>query len=462
MKIIITEEQAKLLIEGEIKCPKCDHSWVKKSKDKHPNLCHSCGWDSKENKYNKVELNKFWKNHSSINEVKESEIKVTEEYLKKRIPFLKYLETSVTDERDNDLRIQFQNVTYNKNVEFVSYKTDPPTELKFKQYNTVLELYYYEHTMGGPRSENPRYRYTIGLRFEIPLSFEDGGDELFEHIYRLANKQITEKLSYSNDVITESPTVPKEFMDESVNQILKRFFEIEELIENSPIDIKNPLAGYIQEMKSLTNKEVILSENSFERTREMIAKSVDRIGIVDTIKKFGLPLKVASKLIEPGVILPGNHQLSLERIKSFSTYQCREILEYYIFSKKELPSSYKDDEVNIYLSFDSFAGTWNFSIYFDENENEAMTGYATMFWDDNKELPISIDFYRNELEEYELEHDFNDFMTIDQKFNTIQQLVDYYNENYFSTVKYYSKKALRFAREEMYDWFEDNRSDSDS
>ena len=36
MKIIITEEQAKLLIEGEIKCPKCDHSWVKKSKDKHP------------------------------------------------------------------------------------------------------------------------------------------------------------------------------------------------------------------------------------------------------------------------------------------------------------------------------------------------------------------------------------------------------------------------------------------
>lgn len=187
-----------------------------------------------------------------------NDIKVTEEYLKKRIPFLKYLETSVTDERDDDLRIQFQNVTYNQNVEFVSYKTDPPTILKFTNYNTVLELYYYEHTMGGPRSENPRYRYTIGLRFEIPLSFEDGGDELFEHIYRLANKQITEKLSYSNDVITESPTVPKEFMDESVNQILKRFFEIEELIENLPIDIKNPLAGYIQEMKSLKNKKSLL------------------------------------------------------------------------------------------------------------------------------------------------------------------------------------------------------------
>lgn len=377
-------------------------------------------------------------------------IKVTEEYLKKRIPFLKHLETSVTDERDGDLRIQFQNVTYNQNVEYVNYKTDPPTELKFKQYNTVLELYYYEHKMGGSRNEAPRYRYAIGLRFEIPLSFEDGGDELFEHIYRLANKQVTEKLSYNNDVITESPTVPKEFMDESVNQILKRFFEIEEMIENSPMDIKNPLAGYIKEMKSLKNKIGILSENSFEKTKEMIAKSVDRIDIAPTIKKFGLPLKVANKFIVP------------DKGESFTPDQCKEILQYYIFNKKTLPSNYEDDEVKIYLSLDSFAGTWYYTIYFDKNESESMTGYGTMFWDDNRELPISIDFYRNVLKEYDNEDFvFNEYMVIDERFKTIQQLVDFYNENYFSAVKYYSKKALRIARKEMEDWFEDDRSDSD-
>jgi uncharacterized protein YktB (UPF0637 family) len=257
MKIIITEEQAELLIEGEIKCPKCDHSWVKKSKDKHPNLCHSCGWDLKENKYNKVELNKFWKNHSSINEVKDSEIKVTEEYLKKRIPFLKYLKTSVTDEREGDVRIQFQDVTYNENVGYVSYKTDPPTEINFRQYNTVLELYYYKHIMGGSRSQNPRYRYAIGLRFEIPMAFEKDGNEMFEQVYRLATKQVTEKLSYSNDEITENQSPSKEFMDESVNQILKRFFNIEDLIQNSPLDIKNPLAGYIEEMRKMNNKKFI-------------------------------------------------------------------------------------------------------------------------------------------------------------------------------------------------------------
>jgi hypothetical protein len=202
--------------------------------------------------------------------------------------------------------------------------------------------------------------------------------------------------------------------------------------------------------------KVILSENSFERTKEMIAKSVDRIGIVDTIKKFGLSSKVASKLIEPGVILPGDHQLSLERIKSFTSYQCREILEYYIFFKKELPSYYKDDEVEIYLSFDNWSGTWNFAIYFDKNENEKMTGYATMFWDDIRELPVSVDFYSNNTEEYDNDFEFNDFMVIDEKFKTINELVDYFNKNYFSVIKYYSKRALKYARDEMQDWFNGN------
>jgi hypothetical protein len=200
----------------------------------------------------------------------------------------------------------------------------------------------------------------------------------------------------------------------------------------------------------------IIAENSFNRTKEMVSRSVDRFGIIPTIKKFGLSSKVASKLIEPGVILPGDHQLSLERIKSFTSYQCREILEHYIFFKKELPSYYKDDEVEIYLSFDNFSGTWNFTIYFDKNENEGMWGYATMFWDDIRELPVSVDFYRNNIEEYENDFEFNDFMVIDEKFKTINELVDYYNANYFSVIKYYTKRALKYARDEMQDWFNEN------
>jgi hypothetical protein len=68
MKIIITESQYNLLTEQKIKC-KCGHSWSKKSDDDHPYLCHSCGWDQKEHKYNKKELKKFWDNYDGeINE----------------------------------------------------------------------------------------------------------------------------------------------------------------------------------------------------------------------------------------------------------------------------------------------------------------------------------------------------------------------------------------------------------
>ena len=53
MKIIITEKQADKLFGEKIKC-KCGHSWDEEKKDKHPNLCHSCGWDNKSKKYNKT------------------------------------------------------------------------------------------------------------------------------------------------------------------------------------------------------------------------------------------------------------------------------------------------------------------------------------------------------------------------------------------------------------------------
>ena len=454
MKIIITEEQSKLLLEGKIKCSKCKHSWDKEKKDKHPNLCHSCGWDNKSKKYNKTELNKFWKNYNMVNEIEDKSINVTEEYLKKRIPFLKYLKTSVTSERDGNVRIQFQDVTYNENVGYVSYKTDPPTELNFRQYNTVIELYYYKNIMGGSRSENPRYSYTIGLRFEIPLAFENNDDELFQKIYRLANKQVTEKLSYSNDEITESPTPPKEFMDESINQILRRFFQIEDWILNSPLDIKNPLEGYVNEIKKLMfNDKKLLSENSFERTKEMISKSVDKVGVYDTIKKFGLTINAANKLIKPDFISSDDDQLSLNKIKSFTPQQCNDILSYYIFDKKELSKTYEDKDVDVEIYHNDWI--WRFTVDFKKTK-ESMVGYATMFWDGNNILPVDVDFYRNDKEEYEEDVETYDFMVIDEKFKTIEQLVNFYNTNYFPAIIHYAKKALNSARDEMREWLEKN------
>lgn len=61
MKILITEKQAEKLFGEKIECKKCEHSWTKEKNDKHPYLCHMCGWDNKTNKYNDKELFNFWK-----------------------------------------------------------------------------------------------------------------------------------------------------------------------------------------------------------------------------------------------------------------------------------------------------------------------------------------------------------------------------------------------------------------
>jgi hypothetical protein len=66
MKILITQEQFNLLNETKkekVSCSKCDHSWEIEKEDKHPYLCHMCGYDSKSKKHNYEELENFWKNY---------------------------------------------------------------------------------------------------------------------------------------------------------------------------------------------------------------------------------------------------------------------------------------------------------------------------------------------------------------------------------------------------------------
>jgi hypothetical protein len=71
MKIILTEKQADRIFKDEIVCEKCEHSWNKEEGDRHPYLCHDCGWDLKEQKYDKENLYKFWKGKLKKNEMNE-------------------------------------------------------------------------------------------------------------------------------------------------------------------------------------------------------------------------------------------------------------------------------------------------------------------------------------------------------------------------------------------------------
>lgn len=82
MKVIITQKQLEQIRENASKkfsCEKCNHSWNIEKEDKHPYLCHMCGYDTAKEKYNYDELENFWKNYKKEEEVTE---KWSEKYKK--------------------------------------------------------------------------------------------------------------------------------------------------------------------------------------------------------------------------------------------------------------------------------------------------------------------------------------------------------------------------------------------
>jgi ribosomal protein L37AE/L43A len=82
MKVIITQKQLEQIRENASKkfsCDKCEHSWKIEKEDKHPYLCHMCGYDSAKEKHNYDELENFWKTYKKEEEVTE---KWSEKYKK--------------------------------------------------------------------------------------------------------------------------------------------------------------------------------------------------------------------------------------------------------------------------------------------------------------------------------------------------------------------------------------------
>ena len=59
---IIREELEKVLSE-DIICKNCKWSWEIEDEDKNPYLCHKCGFDNNQNKFDYVELKKWQNEH---------------------------------------------------------------------------------------------------------------------------------------------------------------------------------------------------------------------------------------------------------------------------------------------------------------------------------------------------------------------------------------------------------------
>jgi hypothetical protein len=71
-KLGVKSESEEKNLSKEVDCEMCDHSWDIEPKEKHPYLCHDCGYDSQKKKYNYKELEKFRKNHKKEEELEET------------------------------------------------------------------------------------------------------------------------------------------------------------------------------------------------------------------------------------------------------------------------------------------------------------------------------------------------------------------------------------------------------
>jgi hypothetical protein len=58
-------------VGDKINCEKCSHSWTIRAEDDRKYFCHNCGWDAKQQSYDKPALKK-WKSENSDNLVNES------------------------------------------------------------------------------------------------------------------------------------------------------------------------------------------------------------------------------------------------------------------------------------------------------------------------------------------------------------------------------------------------------
>lgn len=156
-------------------------------------------------------------------------LRLTPEYLKGRIPFLK----SFNDFSEPNW-VHMQKVVYNSNVTWVM----GDTAYKMKQLNTISE---FNHTID--KLDSDRYRVSFNLKNDLAIMPEEGGmDDLLLRAVLYAIKAESEKLSYRYDEVQKTPDLPEEVLNKIINDINGAFFKFEDYITNHlQADIKNPL-----------------------------------------------------------------------------------------------------------------------------------------------------------------------------------------------------------------------------
>ena len=232
MKVIITQKQLEQIRENASKkfsCEKCDHSWNIEKEDKHPYLCHMCGYDSHKKKYNYDELENFWKNYKKEEEVTEKwsekykksincsnpkgfsqkahcqgrKKNLKEEFEKEQL-FKEVIEKDVNEYasnyewcdgieisvRETSWLIEKQKPVYEYGIKFKDY-----SRVSYEEQENLFDDIMFVHTMYFPIEEDD-----IDCYMSVKSVHPNGDERSFPYSYDNYNEQITESKDEENDL----------------------------------------------------------------------------------------------------------------------------------------------------------------------------------------------------------------------------------------------------------------------
>lgn len=146
--------------------------------------------------------------------------------LLKRIPFLK--EYDIFEHPRNNDRLEAKKISYNENVNFLIGND----VVNFPIFNISSEVTYYPHKV----YENNFHLFIIKNSFHVkkPDSMVDLEYKVFLH----GLKQVGQNLSYSKEIVVkDDEKIPKEKLDNVINEMNGVLFDIENFTQQHSIDL---------------------------------------------------------------------------------------------------------------------------------------------------------------------------------------------------------------------------------
>ena len=147
----------------------------------------------------------------------------------KRIPFLKNFELVQRKTEGDFKNYILRNISLNSNHKL---NMGDDIIIEFSQYTVVTEFVYYKKII------DPYVFHNFILRTEIYFNKPENIDDLTFRILILANKQQQAHLSYNKEIrIKENEPFPNDTLDIIINEINKKFFELESFGEKNHLKV---------------------------------------------------------------------------------------------------------------------------------------------------------------------------------------------------------------------------------